>query len=217
MSRTHKNKKTSYLDKVFGCEDSLLKAIRQAVEKEGVERMQISPHEGRILQFLVQVSKAKKVVEIGTLYAYSALHIARALPEDGQIFTLDISSERHKKSQEILKNSKNGQKIRWICGPAVDSLKSIETVAPFDMVFIDADKEAYLEYLDWAEKNLKTGGLLVADNTFLFGAVYGESKRSPQQKTIEIMNEFNKRLSDTLYWKGALIPTAEGLTVGIKQ
>ena len=96
------------------------------------------------------------------------------------------------------------------------SLKSIETVAPFDMVFIDADKEAYLEYLDWAEKNLKTGGLLVADNTFYL-ELFMENPSDSSTKTIELMNEFNKRLSDTPYWKGALIPTAEGLTVGIKQ
>ena len=65
---------------------------------------------------------------------------------------------------------------------ALEALKSIEDLAPFDMIFIDADKESYLEYLYWAEKHLKKGGLLVADNTFLFGAVYGESNRSPQQK-----------------------------------
>ena len=117
--------------------------------------MQISAHEGRILQFLVQISKAKKVVEIGTLYAYSTLHIARALPEKGKVFTLDISSERHKKSQEILKSSKDSKKIKWISGPALDGLKSIEKSAPFDMIFIDADKEAYMKYLLWAEKHFK--------------------------------------------------------------
>ena len=86
MSRTNKNKKTLYLDELFDPEDELLLKIRQATQKEGVERMQISLHEGKILQFLVQVSKAKKVVEIGTLYAYSTLHIVRALPEEGRIF-----------------------------------------------------------------------------------------------------------------------------------
>ena len=217
MPRTQKNKKTLYLDKVFGQEDELLKKIKQATEREGVERMQISPHEGRILQFLVQISKSKKVVEVGTLYAYSALHIARSLPEEGQLFTLDISSERHKKAQEILKNSPDFKKINWISGRALDTLKSIESQSPFDMIFIDADKEAYGEYLHWAEKHLKRGGLLVADNTFLFGAVYGESDRSPEKKTMETMKDFNSRLSNSAYWEGALIPTAEGLTVGIKK
>ena len=216
MSRTHKSKKTLYLDKVFGFEDILLKKIKKATKEEGVERMQISAHEARILQFLVQISKAEKVVEIGTLYAYSTLHIAKALPEKGKVFTLDISSERHKKSQDILKNSKDGKKIKWITGPALEGLKSIEKSAPFDMVFIDADKEAYMKYLLWTEKHLRPGGLVAADNTFLFGAVYGEATRPIRPKAVKIMREFNKRISNSSYWKGILIPTEEGLSVGIK-
>ena len=217
MARTQQNKKTDYLNQVFGSEDLLLKDISQAIKKEGVERMQISAYEARILQFLVQISQAREVVEIGTLYAYSTWHLASALPEGGRVWTLDISSERHQKAQEILKDSPDFKKIQWVTGKALDTLKSIETEAPFDMIFIDADKEAYLDYLDWGEKHLKTGGLLTADNTFLFGAVYGESDRSPQPKTIEIMKKFNERLSNSSYWKGALIPTDEGLTVSIKQ
>ena len=213
MPRTDQNKKTLYLDEAFGSKDSLLGAICQLAEKEGVGRMQISPHEARILQFLTRLSKAKKVVEMGTLYGYSALHIARALPPEGRIWTLDKSQKRHKKSQELLKDAPDFKKINWISRQALEGLKSIESFAPFDMVFIDADKESYLKYLAWAKKHLKKGGLLVADNTFLFGAVYGESCQNPRLKAI--MREFNKQISNS--WKGALIPTTEGLTVGIKQ
>lgn len=218
MLRTHKNKKNLYLNEVFGHEDIFLKQIKQLAEQEGVQRMQISSYEGRLLQFLVHISKAKYVVEIGTLYAYSTLHMARALPEGGKIFTLDVSSSRHKKSQEVLRHEKNYKKIQWICGPASDTLQTIGEFAPFDMVFIDADKEAYKKYLLWAEKHLKTGGIVVADNTFLFGSVYGESDtRSPKQETIEVMKDFNSYLSDSPRWEGALIPTEEGLSVGIKK
>ena len=217
MPRTHKTKKILYMDELFRQEDLYFKRITKATEAEAVERMQISPHEGQILQFLVHLSKAQKVVEIGTLYAYSTLHIAKALPEKGQIFTLDISSERHKKSQEILKDSPDFQKIHWLSGKALETLKSIENQGPFDMLFIDADKEAYLEYLSWGEKNLKSGGLLVADNTFLFGAVYGEARRDIKKETLENMIQFNKRLSGSSCWEAALIPTAEGLSLGVKQ
>ena len=217
MSRTDKSKKSLYLDQLFDPEDEVLLKICQATQKEGVERMQISRHEAKILQFLVQISKAKKVVEVGTLYGYSTLHIARALPEGGQVFTLDISLERQKQAQKILKNLLQADKIRWLNGPALNSLKNIEPEGPFDMIFIDADKIAYLDYLDWAKKHLKKGGLLTADNTFLFGAVYGESNRLPQAKTVKIMKEFNRRLARDPFWKGALLPTSEGLTVAIKQ
>ena len=217
MPRTDKSERVSYLNQVFGEDDKLLQALTQATKKEAVERMQMSPHEVRILQFLVQISKAKKIVEIGTLYAYSTLSMAKALPEEGQIWTLDLSEERHKISQNILKDSPDYKKIKWISGPALETLRSIEDQGPFDMIFIDADKGAYKDYLLWAEKNLKTGALLVADNTFLFGSVYGETKRSQKPETIKVMREFNKRIAHSSFWRGALIPTNEGLTVGIKQ
>jgi len=175
MPRTDKNKKSIYLNQVFGFTDSFSHKIQQLVLEENLGKMQISPHEARILQFLVQLCKARKVVEIGTLYAYSAFHIACALPEEGLIWTLDKSPQRHKKAKEILKDSSIYKKINWVCGEALNSLKSLSSQAPFDMVFIDADKGAYLDYLDWTEKNLKPGGLFVADNTVLCGAVYGES------------------------------------------
>ncbi|MCY4321331.1 MAG: O-methyltransferase [Bdellovibrionaceae bacterium] len=217
MPRTDKSKQTKYLDQTFGLKDPLLKKIQKAVESEGVKRMQISAHEARILQFLVKVSKAKKVIEIGTLYAYSSFHIAKALPHDGKIWTIDHNKNRHRLSKKILKNSPDFKKISWHEGSALEQLKVLESFAPFDMIFIDADKEPYLKYLDWAEKHLKKTGLLVADNTFLFGGVYGESDRDLKVETIKTMQKFNIRLSNSKLWKGALLPTKEGMTVSIKQ
>ena len=217
MLRTDKNRQTVYLDELFSLEEPVLQKIKQAVEAEGVQQMQISAHEARILEFLVQISQAKKVVELGTLYAFSAFHIAKALPHGGQIWTIDSNSYRHKSAQEILKNSPSFKKINWLCGSALEQLKHLESLAPFDMIFIDADKESYLKYLKWSEKNLKKGALLVADNTFLFGSVYGESEKNPKPETVKLMQEFNKRLANSELWKGALIPTQEGMTVSIKQ
>ena len=217
MPRTHRSKKTDYLDQAFGLKEPLLQKIQMAVKAENVQYMQVSAHEAKILQFLTQISKAKKVVEIGTLYAYSTFHIAKALPAGGRIWTVDHNSQRHKNSQKILKNSPIAKKIIWKCGPALEQLKLLEPLAPFDMIFIDADKQAYLKYLNWAEKHLKKEGLLAADNTFLFGAVYGQAKRKSKTETIKIMQKFNKRLSNSKLWKGALIPTEEGMTVSIKQ
>ena len=217
MPRTSASRRTNYLDQTFGLKEPLLQKIQQAGESESVNHMQISAHEAKILQFLAQISKAKKAVEIGTLYAYSTFHIAKALPEDGQVWTIDHNSQRHKTSQEILKNSPIAKKINWQSGPALEQLKSLEPLAPFDMIFIDADKEPYLKYLNWAEKYLKKGALLVADNTFLFGSVYGEPERDSKPETIKVIQEFNKRLANSPFWQGALIPTQEGMTVSIKQ
>lgn len=214
-----KNKQTLYLDETFGHEDSLLLSLKKEAEEEGVSSMQISPHEGRILQILVKMSKSRKIVEIGSLYGYSTVYMARALPENGRIFTCDISEKRHQTTKRILKSSPEYHKIQWITGTALETLKTIETQGPFDMIFIDADKASYGHYLDWAEKHLRTGGVVAADNTFLFGAVFGESVRDEEysDKALEVMESFNKRLSQSDLWTGALIPTSEGLTVAIKK
>ena len=217
MSRLMKSKKRLYLDRIFGFQDPLLEALAREARKESVEKMQISPHEGRILYFLTKISGAKKAVEIGTLYGFSTLHIARALPEGGTVFTLDADPARHKKAQAILRDSPDFPKIKWISGPARGGLKTLESSAPFDMIFIDADKAAYEDYLSWAEKHLKPGGLLLADNSFLFGAVYGEAARPPDPKALQIMKNFNERIARSPAWDGALIPTDEGLSIGIKQ
>ena len=114
--RTQKTKKTSYVQKVFGKEDAILQSIREHSEKEQVANMQISSYEGGILQFLCQALKVKKAVEIGTLYGYSSLMIARALPEDGQLWTLDMSEHRQQKAKELMKPDPDGQKVCFKTG-----------------------------------------------------------------------------------------------------
>ena len=218
MPRLERDKKIVYMDETFGQEDSLLKAIQKQTKEEGVERMQISPHEGQILHCLTLLAQAKKVVEIGTLYGYSTAHIARALPEEGLIFTCDTSKKRHEEAQNIFKSHPEYKKIRWITGPALETLSSLESQGPFDMVFIDADKGSYGKYLEWAEKNLRSKGLVVGDNTFLFGSVYDSTlpSRHPPE-TVKIIKGFNQFLASSLNFTGAIIPTAEGLTIGIKK
>ena len=208
----------SYLNKVFSQEDSLLKEICESAQKEGVGRMQISAYEGGILQFLCKALKVKTIVEIGGLYGYSSLMMARALPADGQIFSLDKDQSRQAKARILLNKDPAGRKIHLINGPAMESLITLEKQGPFDMVFIDADKPAYMSYLNWSYKNLKTGGLLAADNTFLFGAVYEEPEReNVSSLAVKVMKEFNKEIALSGKYISTLIPTTEGLTVGIKK
>ena len=215
--RTKETNKSLYLKEVFSKEDDILRSIRENSEKENVEHMQISSYEGGMLQFLCKALQVKKAVEVGTLHGYSSLMIARALPTDGQLFTLDIDKNRQEKAKTLIQNDPNSNKIHFISGAAIESLKTIENESPFDMVFIDADKKAYLDYLNWSNKNLKNGGLLVADNTFLFGAVYGEPERKQDEEALEVMKKFNKEIAHSGMYISTLIPTAEGMTVGIKK
>jgi caffeoyl-CoA O-methyltransferase len=215
--RTKETAKNLYLKTVFSKEDDILRRIRDDSKKDNVEHMQISSYEGGVLQFLCKALKVKKALEIGTLHGYSSLMIARALPRDGNLFTLDIDKGRQEKAKMLIQNDPHSYKIRFISGPAIQSLKVIEDENPFDMVFIDADKKAYLDYLEWSNKNLKSGGLLVADNTFLFGAVYGEPEREQDKEALEVMKKFNEEVAHSGIYTSTLIPTAEGMTVGIKK
>lgn len=215
--RTKETAKNLYLKQVFSKEDDILRSIREWSKKENVERMQISAYEGGIIQFLCHILRVKKVVEIGTLHGYSSLMIARALSDGGQLFTLDIDNERQEKAKTLMKKDPAATKIHFLCGPALKSLEKLKAEAPFDMVFIDADKGAYLNYLYWSNKYLKSGGLLVADNTFLFGAVYGEPEEKQSEKALSVMKQFNEEMATSGLYVSTLIPTAEGLTVGIKK
>jgi len=215
--RTIETAKSTYLKKLFSTEDEILKKILSTSRENHVDHMQISAHEGSILQFLCHAFQVKKAIEIGTLYAYSTIMIARRLPSDGELFTLDIDQKRQEIAKNLIKKDSSYSKINFLSGKALNSLKNLEKKAPFDMVFIDADKATYLDYLHWSNKHLKPGGLLIADNTFLFGSVYGEPKKDQDPKTINIIKQFNEEVVHSGIYSATVLPTQEGLTVGIKK
>ncbi len=216
--------KREYYESVFGREDALLSAVHKTAVEEGIEYMQLSRADAHILQYLTQISKVKKAVEIGGLYGYSALHIARGMEPEGKLFSLDIDPKRQNISQKLLRSSPEFSKIEWICGDAHHTLNSLNSKAPFDLVFIDADKAGYLDYLKWAEIHLKQGGIMVADNAFLFDTLYTPEPKlsllrkrhgvSPQAE--QTLKDFNKRITSSAYWKGAMIPTIDGMSVAVK-
>ncbi len=206
-----------YLREVFDVEDAELDAIRAQLQAHDVEHMAISGPEARLLQFLVRACGVRKVVEIGTLFGYSSLAMAKALPEGGCIWTFEKSDENFEIASRNISQSAIGGKIKTLHGDAGALLPSIEQHGPFDLVFIDADKNGYLKYLEWAERNVRRGGFIAGDNTFLFGALWGESRSSRVgEKQIATMLEFNRRLADRSKYNSALVPTQEGLTIAQK-
>jgi predicted O-methyltransferase YrrM len=179
----------------------------------------IAPEEGRLLQLLIRLGGFKRIVEIGTHAGYSTLWMAMALPHDGRIFTIERDQNRIRMARETFQHfEEHSPKITLLEGKALDVLKNLEDQAPFDMVFIDADKLNYLNYLTWAEHNVRKGGLIIGDNTFLSGAVYGEpttDRISPS--ALKSVHEFNQRLGTPALYASTMLPTKEGWTMGIKQ
>lgn len=202
------------MTEAFPIEDEILRSIRKALVNDTMDGIQVGESDARLLQFLARLSGARTVVEVGTLYGYSTLCWARALPADGVVYSVDVSEEHHAKARELLLKAPEWSKIKLVTGDGRLKLKEIEGNGPFDVVFIDANKAAYLDYLDWAEKNVRVGGVIIGDNTFLFDSLYGLS-RDPNigEKQKAVMREFNQRLANPERYNSAIIPTAEGITV----
>jgi predicted O-methyltransferase YrrM len=209
--------RSRYLDQTFGIEDALLCSIRAKAAELNLAGMQVSPSEGRILQSLVQWSGAQKVVEIGLFLGYSTLWMAKGLPPEGKIISLEKNETHYNLAKDFLSASDVASKVDLRLGDAEHAIVDLEKLGPFDFVFIDANKGAYPQYLDWAEKNVKKGGFIVGDNTFLFGLVYGAGPTERwSEKHIEGMKQFNLRLADSSRYQSCLFPTNEGLTVARK-
>jgi predicted O-methyltransferase YrrM len=215
--RLDSDARTRYLLDNFGRETALHKKIYEKTESENVLGMQISAYEGQLLQFLARLSGAGKIVEIGCLYGYSALWFLEILPEHGQLFLLEMDAARVEWMRKNFQDHPKFPQVTWLTGDALENLAGIEAQGPFDLCFIDANKGAYSRYLDWAEEHVKKGGLILGDNSFLWGGVYEENpseKISKGQR--DAMKEFNRRLADKSRYLSTLIPTEEGLTAALK-
>jgi predicted O-methyltransferase YrrM len=143
--------------------------------------------------------------------------MAKALPEYGHIYTIENNPEHLSIAKKNFSAFNLDNKITLVEGDALEKLNELSAKAPFDMMFIDADKGGYPKYLDWAELYIKRDGLIVADNTLLFNTVFLESPpKGVLEKSWHAMREFNRRLSDEEKYYSILIPTDEGMTVALK-
>lgn len=160
----------------------------------------------------------KRIVEVGTLSGYSALCMAQAIPVDGEVYTIEKNREHAQIARQHFAKHPD-RKITLLEGDGIDELQKLASKGEkFDMIFIDADKSGYCNYLDWAEEHIRPKGLIVADNTLLFDTVYLNSPPSNvSQKSWAVMKEFNQRTANPDKYYSIMIPTAEGLTVAIKK
>jgi predicted O-methyltransferase YrrM len=152
--------------------DAALNAALAANRQAGLPSIEVTPLQGKFLELLVRISGARRVLEIGTLGGYSTIWLARALPEGGQIVTLELDPHHAEVARTNLHNAGiSNVDVRE--GPALDSLRALAAngAAPFDLIFIDADKSGYPEYLGWSLKLSRPGTVIVADNVVRDGEV----------------------------------------------
>ncbi len=175
----------------------------------GLPPIQVGPSEGKSLGLLVKMSGARKIVEVGTLAGYSAVWMARALPADGHLWSFEFDAKHAAVARKNLDAAGIGDRVTVVEGAALDTLASIESEGPFDLVFVDADKKNYPHYGAWAAKHLRPGGLLIGDNAFLFGRLLEDSDEA---KAMRAFHEDARAHFDTV-----CLPTPDGLVLAIKK
>jgi caffeoyl-CoA O-methyltransferase len=177
-------------------------------------QMQISPEQAAFLRFLVTVSGAKQILEIGSFTGYSALAMASALPADGALIALDRSEEWTAIARRHWEQAGLTDRIDLRIGDAAESLGAMSEEPTFDLVFLDADKTGYPEYLELVVPRMNPGGVLVADNTLRRGRVADSEDTS---ESIEAVRRFNDLITADDRLEAQLLPLFDGLTVAVKH
>jgi predicted O-methyltransferase YrrM len=173
MSQTQWSAVDSYLNDLLVPHDPALEAVLKASAEAGLPPISVSPSQGKLLHLLARLQGARKILEIGTLGGYSAIWLARALPEDGRLVTLEAVAKHAKVAQANVVNAGLQQIVEIRLGPALDTLPKLaeEGEGPFDLTFIDADKERTVEYFRWAIELSHPGSVVIVDNVIRNGSV----------------------------------------------
>lgn len=189
--------------------DGGLEAAFMTPLRAAVPAIQVGPSEGRLLALLLRLAGARRVVELGTLVGYSAIHIARALPADGKLWTIEHDARHAALARQNLAEAGLSERVEVLemDGPA--GLAHLERAGPFCAVFLDADKERYDLYGRWAARHVRPGGLLLGDNAFLFGELLDDG---PRPEAMRRFHEEARAAFDTV-----CIPTPDGLLLGVKR
>ena len=173
-------------------------------------RMQVAHSQALFMTFLTGAMGAHTALEIGTFTGYSALAIARGLPADGTLVACDVSEEWTSIAREAWSEAGLSGRIDLRIGPALETLWSLPTEPPFDLVFIDADKESYIEYYEAVLPRISREGLLLADNTLWEGKVVDPASTDAPTEAIRA---FNEHVTADPRTEQVLLPLADGLTV----
>lgn len=160
-----------FIDRTYAPEDELLRALKAEARERGLPPIQVPPSVGKLLAMLVAISGAERILEIGTLAGYSAIWMARALPADGRLVSLEIDPLHKELADTFLRRAGLADRAEVRLGPALETLPRLSPSEPFDMAFMDADKENNPAYLEWALKLVRPGGLIVVDNVLRGGGV----------------------------------------------
>jgi predicted O-methyltransferase YrrM len=190
-------------------EDEALRGAVAAAEAAGLPSIQVSPPQGKLLQLLAHLVGAKRILEFGTLGGYSAILMARALPGDGRLISLEAKAEYAEVARASIERAGVGDRVEVRVGPALEALPRLdqEGGGPFDLVFIDADKANTPNYFAWALDHTRAGGLIVADNVVRDGALAdsesGDDRVEAQRRLHQMLSEEPRVAATTIQTVGS--------------
>lgn len=201
------------LEKIYGDPGRSFQDALETLERFEMPRIQVSANDGRILRMLMGMVGARKVVEFGTLSGYSALWLLDGIGSEGHLWTVELEKKHATAAGAVFERAGVQGQVTQLIGDGRDQLQPLAGEGPFDAVFLDADKEGYETYANWALKQLRPGGLLLVDNAYLFGLLADDDQEhADARRSVTATHEL---LAE--YFIAACLPTPDGLAVGIKR
>jgi predicted O-methyltransferase YrrM len=208
-----------YIVDLFIPPDAALNAALQASEKAGLPAINVSPAQGKLLHILTKAVGARAILEIGTLGGYSTIWLARALPADGRLITLEAEPKHAEIARNNISRAGLADRVELRLGRALETLPTLaaEGRGPFDLIFIDADKPSYAEYFSWALKLSRRGTLIIGDNVIRKGSVINPDAEDPR---IPGVRRFNERVAAERRVSATVIQTVgakgyDGFTIAV--
>ena len=208
MRSSTDRQKYDYINNLFAKESTIQQNIREKIISLGEKQIQIEAFEGKILNMLIMLTRSKKILEFGTMHGYSTSWLAESIEDDGLI----ISIEKDINNAEIAAHNLQSYKsVRILNLDAKEAENEIAKYAPFDLVFIDANKSGYQLYFEISDKYLKSGGMIIADNC-IFDGMFSKI----ENKLTQTITKFNEFVAQNKKYQSVILPTAGGLSCCIK-
>lgn len=192
-------------------EHTVMRALREATQKEHYGKMQTLPEEALLLQFLAKMLNVRRYLEIGVFTGYSTLAVALGMPKEGKIIGCDMRPDFAEIAKAYWEKAEVAHKITLFLQPALDTLASLSKKEPFDLIYIDADKANYPQYYEYALSLLRENGVMALDNTLLKGHVVESSFDEPLNALV--LRELNLKIHDDTRVEMILLPLGDGLTL----
>lgn len=216
--RFEKQPTYTYIENCYGPETEKMQLSRKYADQLGLGGISVSHTEAHLMGFLVSLIQPQKIVEIGTLTGLSCQYFLQSLQQDGVIYTLEKSEEHLALAAVVLKPWIDRGQCVIKLGDARSELPKLSSEGPFDAIFIDGNKAAYKDYWMWAKNNIRAGGMILIDNVFLAGAVWGDlSKQKFSDKQIQTVKEMTNDVLNDKNFSSSFVPTEEGLLIALRK